>query len=156
MTGARTSAAKYCSFSSCQMHSMGRDTLPGTSPALWSSLQLVNEVLWKAIIKWERGLHILLTAFYICIAHLKILVPLYMAFPIAEHCNRPSAGVILSQPFIFPWMAQQKLYKTISQTFLLKDLSQKACMYIYLNTHKLSSYRNQQLRSLFIQLEKKF
>lgn len=85
-----------------------------------------------------------------------ILVPLYLAFPIGEHCNRSQAGVIFSQPFIFLWMAQQKLYKTILQTFLLKDLSQKACMYIYLNTHSSSSYSNQQLRSLFIQLEKKF
>lgn len=55
LTGARSSAAKYCSFSSCQMHSMDRDTLPGTSPALWSSLQLANEVLRKAITNRKEG-----------------------------------------------------------------------------------------------------
>lgn len=97
-------------------------------------------LLYSRLLKISKGLVILFKVFYTCTFSCEnsspFLFALLMVFSSSQHQARPSTGVIVKQPFIFLWVAQQKRHKTIFQTSLLNGLLQKACTYECLNTHK--------------------
>lgn len=96
-------------------------------------------LLYSRLLKISKGLVILFKVFYTCTFSSEnsspCLFALLMVFSSSQHHTRPWTGVIVKQPFISLWMAQQK-HDKIFQTSLLNGFLQKACTYICLNTHK--------------------